>query len=162
MAPPYTITFKRITDDVGPLTGGVKKNDVRNMNAYQIIPGIMYTLLARLKGVLQNSILNELDAKNAINYVIRYGYATRSLPFNTMRGACTKYGGQARVYLNQGKENDEAIPVTVMLVSMYNVYYTFQTDNRKNVFILALEGLEHTGGTISDKSLVCTISKLQS
>jgi hypothetical protein len=58
MTPPYTITFKHITDDVSPLSGGLKKNDVCKINAYQIIPGIMYALFAKLKGALQNLVLN--------------------------------------------------------------------------------------------------------
>ncbi len=42
------------------------------MNAYQIIPGIMYTLLARLWGVVRATILNEAAAIKAINFVARY------------------------------------------------------------------------------------------
>jgi hypothetical protein len=96
------------------------------MNAYQIIPGIMYTLLASLKGVLHKSILNQRDLKRAIDYVSRYCYATRSAPFNTMHAACTEYNIEFRTYLNSCEGDDKAIPVTVMLVSMYNACYTFQ------------------------------------
>ncbi len=69
--PSYRITFKSITSDVLPIKNGVQKIDVCHINAYQIIPGIMYTLQARLNRVLVKTILNEVDVKRAIEYVIR-------------------------------------------------------------------------------------------
>jgi hypothetical protein len=46
VTPPYKITFNSITADVRPITKGSQWIDVCHMNAYQIIPGIMYILLA--------------------------------------------------------------------------------------------------------------------
>ncbi len=69
--PPYRITFKSIASDVLPIKNGVQKIDVRHMNAYQIIPGIMYALQARLNRVLVKTILNEVDVKRSIEYVTR-------------------------------------------------------------------------------------------
>jgi hypothetical protein len=134
MTPPFLILFKHITRDLGPTSTQKKLIDVCNMNAYQIIPGIMYTLLARLCGVVQSTILNESAAINAINFVARYCYATRAQPFNTMHGACTEYGIKPKLYLNQCEGENEAIPVTVLLVSMFNACYTFQRDSRKNCY----------------------------
>ncbi len=52
------------------------------------------------------------------------------------------------------------IPVTVLLASMYNACYTFQVDNRENLLILTLQGLEHGDrGTISDTAFVRTFSE---
>jgi hypothetical protein len=130
------------------------------MNAYQIIPGIMNTLLARLRGVVRATILNESAAKTAINFVARYCYATRAQPFNTMHGACTEYGIKPKMYLNQCEGEDEAIPVTVLLVSMYNACYAFQRDSRKKLLLLALGRLDLHGGAIADKSLIATLSEL--
>jgi hypothetical protein len=127
-----------ITRDVLPIKIGTQRIDVGHMNAYQIIPGIMYTLLARLKGVLRKSILNQEDVKHAIEYVARYCYATRYAPFNTINTACTEYHIRCWNYLNNCEGDNEAIPVTVMLVSMYNTCYTFQNDDRKNLHNLAL------------------------
>jgi hypothetical protein len=124
MTPPYRISFKSITLDFLPVKDGEQQIEVCHMNAYQIIPGIMYTLLARLKGVLRKSILNQPDVKCAINYVSRYCYATRSSPLSTMHLACTEYNIKYRTYLNQYKGDDEAIPVSVMLASMYNACNT--------------------------------------
>jgi hypothetical protein len=50
--------------------------------------------------------------------------------------------------------------VTVLLASMYNACYTFQVDNRENLLILTLQGLEYGDrGTISDKAFVRTFSE---
>jgi hypothetical protein len=42
--PPYRITFGSITTDILPIKNVTQKLDVCYMNAYQIIPGIVYTL----------------------------------------------------------------------------------------------------------------------
>ena len=160
VSPPYRITFKSITSNVRPISSGMQKLDVRHMNAYQIIPGIMYTLQARLHGVVVKKILNDKDIMRAIEYVTRYCYATRSAPFNTMPGACCDYGINWKQYLNSCEGDDEAIPVTVLLVSMYNACYTFQDDKRENLLILTLRGLEHgSRGTIPDKAFIRTFSE---
>jgi hypothetical protein len=93
MRPPFLISFKHITSYTRTASTTKQRTiDVPNMNAYQIIPGIMYTLMARLRGVVRATILNESAAKKAISFVARYCYATRAQPFNTMHGACTEYG----------------------------------------------------------------------
>ncbi len=88
--PPYRITLRSIMVDVLP-----NKNsqfiDRRHFNAYQIIPGIMYKLIARLSGRVQNHVINEDSAVQAINYVTRYCYATRGAPFDTMHPACVSF-----------------------------------------------------------------------
>jgi hypothetical protein len=75
-------------------------------------------------------------------------------------GSCTEYGIKPKLYLNQCEGEDEAIPVTVLLVAMYNACYTFQRDDGKNLLLLALGRLDLHGGTIADKSLIATLSEL--
>jgi hypothetical protein len=159
--PPYRITFRSITTDVLPIKNGTQKLDVCHMNAYQIIPGIVYTLQARLSGILVKDILNEVEITNAIQYITRYCYATRSAPFTTMHGACADYNITHKPWLNSCEGDDEVIPVTVLLVSMYNACYTFQSDeNKDNLLILALGKLEHGNwGTITEKAFIWTFSK---
>jgi hypothetical protein len=102
MRPPFLISFKHITSNAGTANAAKQRTiDVQNMNGYQIIPGIMYTLLARLQGVVRATILNKSAAIKAINFVARNCYATRPQPFNTMHGSCTEYGIKAKLYLNQ-------------------------------------------------------------
>jgi hypothetical protein len=76
-----------------------------------------------------------------------------------MHVACTEYNIRCRNYLNNFKGDDEAIPVTVMLVFMYDACYAFQNDNRKNLLNLSLQRLDHGRGTISDKVFARTFSE---
>jgi hypothetical protein len=62
--------------------------------------------------------------------------------------------------LNQCEREDKAIPVTVLLVAIYNACYAFQRDIRKNLLLLALGRLSLHGGAIADKSLIATLSEL--
>jgi hypothetical protein len=63
--------------------------------------------------------------------------------------------------MNMCQGNDEAIPVTVLLVGMYNACYTYHgcvtntdsKDRRMNLLILALRVLDQ-GGSMSDKSII--------
>jgi hypothetical protein len=161
MRPPFLISFKHTTSNTGTAsTTKLRTIDVRNMNAYQITPGIMYTLLARLRGVVQATILNESAAKKAINFVARYCYATRAQPINTMHGACTEYCIKSKLYLDQCEGEDETITVTVLFVAMYNACYAFQRDSRKNLLLLALRRLDLHEGAIADKSLIAALSEL--
>jgi hypothetical protein len=160
VSPPYRIDFKSITKEVLPIEQGRQKLDVRHMNAYQIIPGIMYTLRARLQGGLVKTILNDPEVTKAIDYVTRYCYATRGQPFNTMHAACYYYNINWKAYTNNCEGNDEAIPVTVLLVSMYNACFTFQNDKRMNLLILTLQGLDDINrGQLSDRAFVRTFSE---
>jgi hypothetical protein len=73
MRPPFLISFKHITSNAGTANAAKQRTiDVQNMNGYQIIPGIMYTILARLRGVVRATILNKSAAIKAINFVARY------------------------------------------------------------------------------------------
>lgn len=160
VSPPYRIDFKSITREVLPIEQGRQKLDVRHMNAYQIIPGIMYTLRARLQGRLVKTILNDPEVTKAIDYVTRYCYATRGQPFNTMHAACYYYNITWKAYTNNCEGNDEAIPVTVLLVSMYNACFTFQNDMRLNLLILTLQGLDDINrGQLSDRAFIRTFSE---
>jgi hypothetical protein len=66
-----------------------------------------------------------------------------------MHGACPEYGIKPKLYLNQCEGEDEAIPVTVLLVAMCNACYTFQRDSKKNLLFLALGRLDLHGGAIA-------------
>jgi hypothetical protein len=90
--PPYRSTLRSITADVVPDKKEKRQFiDRRHFNAYQIIPGIMYKLIARLSGRVQSHVINEVGAVQAIHYVTRYCHATRSAPFDTMHPACVSY-----------------------------------------------------------------------
>jgi hypothetical protein len=160
VSPPYKITFKSITDGALPIKEGAQTVDVRHMNAYQIIPGIMYTLQARHRGELVKNILNDEEITKAIDYVSRYCYATRGTPFNTMHAACVDYSITWKMFINKCEGSDEAIPVTILLVSMYNACYAFQDNDKENLLITTLRGLEHFNQEpIPDRSFIRTFSE---
>jgi hypothetical protein len=162
VSPPYKITFKSITVGALPIKEGALTVDVRHMNAYQIIPGIMYILQARHRGELVKNILNDQDITKVIDYVSRYCYATRSSPFNTMHAACVDYSISWRMFINKCEGSDEAIPVTVLLVSMYNACYAFQDNDKENLLITTLRGLEHVNQEpIPDRSFIRTFSEYE-
>ena len=161
-SPPYRITFQRITFDVLPIKNGMQNADVRLMNAYQIIPGLVYTLYSKLVGRVLKIIMNEDEVVNIINFIARYCYAVRSSPIITMHGACEDYKIPPKQLLSSCEGVYEIIPVTVLLVSMYNACYTYQRtkDNRMNLLALALETLDlGSRGSIGDKGFVRTLSK---
>ena len=161
-SPPHRITFERITLDVLPIKKGIQNVDVRLINSYQIIPGLVYTLYSKLSGQVLKDIMNNDEVINIINYIARYCYAVRSSPYVTMHGACQDYRIPMKPYLNSCEGVYEILPVTVLLVSMYNACYTFQqtTDTRENLLTLALEKLElGSRGPITEKPFARTLSK---
>jgi hypothetical protein len=161
-SPPHRITLKSITADVLPIKKGTQNVGVRQMNAYQIIPGLVYTHHSKLSGHVLKEILNNNDVVKIINYITRYCYATRSSPYVTMHGACQDYGIPIKQYLSSCEGELEILPVTVLLVSMYNACNTFQIkkDKRENLLTLALEKLElGSRGAMTEKPFVRTLSK---
>ena len=77
-----------------------------------------------------------------------------------MHAACLYYSINWKAFTNNCEGNDEAIPVTVLLVSMYYACFTFQNDKRLNLLILTLQGLDDINrGKLSDRAFVRTFSK---
>ena len=140
-----------------------KRNAKTGCSTYECLPNYPWNNVhasSKTTWGCSQKILNDKDIMRAIEYVTRYCYATRSAPFNTMHGACCDYGINWKQYLNSCEGDDEAIPVTVLLVSMYNACYTFQDDQRENLLILTLRGLDHgSRGTIPDKAFIRTFSE---
>ena len=55
--PPYSIFWPSLTTDVGPVTNKSRKIDVRHVNGYLIIPGIVYLLSTKLQRAVLNGRL---------------------------------------------------------------------------------------------------------
>jgi hypothetical protein len=119
---PFQITFNHVAVDVVKPKGNTRLLKVRHLNAYQIIPVIIYTLLESLQNKVWSTILNIMNAIKAIYFVTRYCYATRSLPFTTMHGVCVEYSIKYETYLSKCQGEAE-------LVFMYNACYTYQKRN---------------------------------
>jgi hypothetical protein len=73
--PPYGILWMSLTSNVGPIEKKRRLINVRHMNAFLIVPGIVYNLSTKLqKGVLHDH-LGQNQEKNLINFITRFGYA---------------------------------------------------------------------------------------
>ncbi len=74
--PPYAIWWPSLTTDVGPIEKRSRCIDVRHVNGYLIILGIVYLLNMKLQKYVLNDQLGENQEMNLINFIIRFGYAT--------------------------------------------------------------------------------------
>ena len=76
MKPPYSIFWPSLTTDVGPVEAKARKIDVRHVNEYLIIPGIVYLLSMKLQKFVLNDQLGEDQEMRLINYITRFGSGT--------------------------------------------------------------------------------------
>ncbi len=91
--PPYGLTFASFTTDVGVVDVRAKrcKIDASHANAFLIIPGIVYHLSATLdKGNIHDH-LGQMKIMRLIQFLCRYGYATRKGPTVMTPIAYTRY-----------------------------------------------------------------------
>ncbi len=87
MKPPYSIFWPSLTTDVGPVEQKSRLIDVRHVNGYLIIPGIVYLLSTKLQKAVLNDRLGEGLEMNLIHYITRFGYGMRRGPHVTLHGA---------------------------------------------------------------------------
>ena len=55
--PPYGISYENLTDDVGTLEKQVHNIDVRHLNAYLIVPRLVYHMSSKLKNESIDNLL---------------------------------------------------------------------------------------------------------
>jgi hypothetical protein len=87
------ITLASFTDDVGVVDKKTKTRmiDAGHMNGYLIIPGIAYHLSTKLqKGVTHDHLGQDTEVK-LIEFLARFGYATRKLPTVQLHATHTHY-----------------------------------------------------------------------
>ncbi len=87
MKPPYSIFWLSLTTDVGSVEAKARKINVRHVNGYLIIPGIVYLLSTKLQKFVLNDRLGENHEMRLINYITRFGYGTQRGPHVTLHGA---------------------------------------------------------------------------
>ncbi len=104
--------------------------------------------------------MTDFKATRTVDFIVRYSYVTRKLPFVTMHAACSKYNIKPHTYMNQCEGDEEAIPVAILLVTMYNACMAFQHETHTNLLILALEQFD-LGTQISTSLFVRTFSEYQ-
>ena len=126
--PPYSIFWESLTSDVGPVVEKRQKIDVRHANGYLIIPGIVYLLSTKLQKMVLNDRLGEEQEMNLINFIVRFGYATRRGPHVKLHGAYSQYTTLNQTAYIQGcfDNVNRIIPVTIFIVMLYNACFTYQ------------------------------------
>jgi hypothetical protein len=124
MTPPYGITYKSVTTDLGTVATkhGAKKVDAQLYNAYLLIPGIVLHMSSKAKNIGVNKLCGSTFEVNVINFV-----ATRKSPFVTIHGAYSKYIDVMTdiKWINGLTGEHQIVPVTMFLVMLYNACFMF-------------------------------------
>ncbi len=159
--PPYSIFWPSLTTDVGPVKNKSRKIDMRHVNGYLIIPGIVYLLSTKLQKAVLNDQLGDDKEMSLINYITRFGYGTRRGPHVTLHGAYSRYTTLDASKYIQGCFNNvnRIIPVTIFMMMLYNACFTYQKDKTNNLLISALDGFDKEC-TIDDDTFMNTFSEL--
>ncbi len=63
-----------------------RKIDVRHVNGYLIIPGIVYLLSTKVQKAVLNDQLSDDQEMSLINYITRFGYGLQRGPHVTLHG----------------------------------------------------------------------------
>jgi hypothetical protein len=127
--------------DVGPVEKKRRKINVRHVNGYLIIPGIVYLLRMKLQKCILNDRLGEDQEMNLINFITRFGYVAQRGPHVTLHGAYSQYTSLNQTKYIQGcfDNVNHIIPVTIFIVMLYNACFTYQEDKSYNLLISALD-----------------------
>jgi hypothetical protein len=159
--PPYAISFKSMTLDVGTVIKGERRLDPRHYNAYDLIPRIVTILLAKATNKPMSSMIGDSTNTAIINFICRYGYATKPLNQNAVHGAVTTYLPELTsemAYLNCCKGVYQVIPVAVFLMTLYDACFMFQTDKSVNMMINTLQRFDLIPN-LDNTTLLGTLSK---
>jgi hypothetical protein len=127
------------------------------MNAFLIVPGIVYNLSTKLqKGVLHDH-LGQKQEMNLISFITRFGYAMQRGPYLTIHGAYTLYTTlNLMKYIFGCADNvNQIIPIALFLVMLYNACFIYQDNKSKNLLIRALDRFD-LGSTVDDNAFMNT------
>ena len=133
---------------------------MRHVNGYLIIPGIVYLLSTKLQKVVLNDHLGEEQEMNLINFIVRFGYATRRGPHVKLHGAYSQYTTLNQTAYIQGcfDNVNRIIPVTIFIVMLYNACFAYQADKSTNLLISTLDNFD-TGSLVDDDTFMNTFSE---
>jgi hypothetical protein len=149
MMPPYALTLKIVTTDVGLISSqGKKKIDARMYNGYLLTPGIVYHI-ADYRNPFEIGI---------INFITQFGNFMRKGPYVTIHGAYSGYINMNATYINGCVGKEQIIPVTMFLVVLYNACFMYQKDNKSNLLIAALDTFD-SGPKVDHEIFMNTLSE---
>jgi hypothetical protein len=158
--PPFKISYKSLTYDVGAVDRQVGLIDVRHYNVYLLVPKLVYHLSTKLKNDAIHNPIGQTDKVKLIHFLARYRYATRAAPFFKLHGAYGKYTNMQNLnYINNCNDWNRIIPVTVFWVMLFNACFMYQPKANTNLLITALKGFDY-GKNLTDETFMATLSKL--
>ena len=159
MTPPYAITFKNLTTDVGPITTYEgRKIDARHYNGYLIIPGIVYHMASKITNSLVTDRYGNPFEVGIINFIARFGNYMCKAPYLKIHGAYSKYVEMTAQFLNGCTDKVQIIPVTMFLVMLYNACFMYQSDKKSNMLITALDTFD-LGAKVDHELFMNTLSE---
>jgi hypothetical protein len=135
--------FKSFTDDIPAKTKtnkGEKYLDSGHMNAFLLIPPITTILNAKLQNKPLRSMINNKDNVRIISYICRFQYRTKAITNNKVHQALNLNSPSSSAefkkdfFINSLLGNDQVVPVTIFLVSMYNACWLYQK-RQNNKFV---------------------------
>jgi hypothetical protein len=148
---------------VGTIDKKMQKIDVWHYNAYLLVPRLVYTLSTKLKKEAMHNCIGKSNELKLIKFLTRYGYATRAAPFCKLHGANARYTSNINNvnYINNCNDWNRIIPVTVVLVMLFNaclMYQPNEPNEGRNLLITALNGFDF-GMSLDDDTFMNTLSK---
>ena len=160
--PPYAISYKSMSIDVGKVEKSRRKVDPRHYNAFDLLPRIITILHAKEANELISKTAEKELNRTMINFVCRYAYATREYNQNSIHSAAIEYlpdiYTNENSFLNNCKGTHQVMPVAVFLMTCYNACFMFQVDKTDNLMIETLERLDLMPN-LNNSSLLQTFSE---
>jgi hypothetical protein len=124
------------------------------------VPRLVYHLSTKLKNDAIHNHIGQAEEVKLIHFLTRYGYATGPASICKLHGAYGKYTNMQNVnYINNCNDWNRIIPVTVFLVTLFNVCFMYQPKVDTNLLITALNGFDY-GMSLTDDTFMSTLSKL--
>jgi hypothetical protein len=164
---PVGLHFKSFTDDIPVETKankGEKYLDSGCMNAFLLIPPITTIFNAKLQNKPLRSMVNNKDNARIISCICRFKYWTKAVTNNKVHPALNLYSPSSCAelkkdfFINSLLGNDQVVPVTIFLVTMYNACMLYQKDKTTNLLIPTLQRFDMIR-KVSDSTFIDTLSE---
>jgi hypothetical protein len=159
--------FETFTDDVPAETNknrGQIYLDASHLNVFILIPQLPPSSMQSFETKHYEKMVNDEANAKIISYICRYQYWTKPSTNNKVHPALIKYCPSST---SKFKKNffiinlmgyDQVVPVTIILVTMYNTCMLYQNDKTTNLLILTLQRFDMIG-KVSDNTFIDTMSE---
>jgi hypothetical protein len=165
--PHVGLHFENFTEGVPAETQnnkGQKYLDASHINAFILIPPIATILNAKLQNKPLRSMVNDENNAKITSYMCRYQYRTKAFTTNKVHPALLQYSPsngaefKTNYFINNLLGHNQIVPVTILLVTMYNACMLYQENKKTNLLIPTLQRFNMIG-KLKDKTFVETMSE---